>query len=201
MITVTETPSAAPAEFIDYSPVYLVQPSDLLSTVPLRIVVPWANKDGQVAAALAIYRANDPNGPFAKVTDSYVNAGFMQGSVKELGYFFSGAPKPPISSAAPRRHPRPPERVHSRRLQIGFHVRQTAFDKRAFAAMGQRAMARLEMVAVAHNAKAGKRRPDRHRRDRMRERRSHRNAPVAQGRERTSMRAPTATTPASTTFQ
>ena len=100
-IRVTETPLAPPAEFFDYSPVYLVEPTDLISKVPLRIVIPFGNKDGTVAAGLAIYRASSPSGPFARLADSYVNAGFMQGSVFEFGYFFAGAPKPNAQVGCP----------------------------------------------------------------------------------------------------
>jgi hypothetical protein len=61
----------------------------------------WSNRDGSVAQALAIYRAYEPSGPFARIADSYVNAGFMQGSVSEFGYFFAGAPKTSDQLACP----------------------------------------------------------------------------------------------------
>jgi hypothetical protein len=105
MITVTETSVSPPADFVDYSPIYLVQPAALTTTVALPIVIGWANKSGLSAggpsAPLAIYAAPDVAGPFTRLPDSYVNAGFMQGSIKAFGAFFSGYPKQPAQAGCP----------------------------------------------------------------------------------------------------
>src|SRR5260370_42596758 len=105
IITVTETKVPPPADFVDYSPIYLVQPAGLMTPVALPIVIGWANKSGLAAggpsAPLAIYAAPDAAGPFTRLPDSYANAGFMQGSIKAFGAFFSGYPKQPAQAGCP----------------------------------------------------------------------------------------------------
>jgi hypothetical protein len=92
-ITITETTLAPPATFVDYSPVYRVAPSEGTSAFPILIVVPWGNRDGAVSGSLSVYTAEDENSPFERVPDSYINAGFMQASVRHFGLFFAGYPK------------------------------------------------------------------------------------------------------------
>jgi hypothetical protein len=101
MITVTETTTPPPADFVDYSPVYSIEPAGLSSTIPLPIVIGAANNEMLVTNALAIYGGPSVSGPFKRLADSYVNAGFMQGSTKTLGAFFVGYPKRPEQAACP----------------------------------------------------------------------------------------------------
>jgi hypothetical protein len=101
MITITETATPPPATFTDYSPIYLAEPMGLATMIPLPIVIGWANKDGSVDRSLAIYAGPDVSGPFERLPDSYVNAGFMQGSIKHFGAFFAGYPKTPSETSCP----------------------------------------------------------------------------------------------------
>ena len=91
-VTVSETAIPPPIDYVDYSPVYVLEP--FISTLrPMKLIVPYSNKSGDVPASLSIYFANDPSGPFSRVEDSYVNAGFMEGSITRFGALFVGYPK------------------------------------------------------------------------------------------------------------
>jgi hypothetical protein len=64
--------------------------------------VPWGSTSGDVAGGLAIYaRAESGACGFAPLGDSYVNAGFNQGSVDHLGYLVMGAPRTAADAACP----------------------------------------------------------------------------------------------------
>src|SRR5260370_42699673 len=85
IITVTETKVPPPADFVDYSPIYLVQPAGLTTPVALPIVIGWANKSGLAAggpsAAFAMYPAPDAPGPFPRLPGRFANAGFLPRSL------------------------------------------------------------------------------------------------------------------------
>jgi hypothetical protein len=100
-VRITETTTAPPAEFLDYSPVYLVEPGDFSSQVRINLTVPYGGNDGPIPRTLAIYAAADPQGPFERVADSYVNAGFLQGSITRFGAFFAGSPRTDADAACP----------------------------------------------------------------------------------------------------
>ena len=93
-ITVTETSTPPPADFIDFSPIYRVDPIDLALTVPGEWQVPWGNFEGDTPRDLALYWS--PSGAptsFTRLPDSFVNAGFNQASARNGGFLFVGAPK------------------------------------------------------------------------------------------------------------
>jgi hypothetical protein len=71
--------------------VYLVE-ADTAPSSPVNIVVPWGNRSGSVGSALSIYAASSNTATPERVPDSYVNAGFLQGSVRKFGLFFAGYP-------------------------------------------------------------------------------------------------------------
>lgn len=100
-VRITETTTPPPAEFVDYSPIYLVEPGDLSSQVRINLTVPYGGNDGRIPRTLAIYAAADPQGPFERVADSYVNAGFLQGSITHFGAFFAGSPRTDAEAACP----------------------------------------------------------------------------------------------------
>ena len=101
VVTITETSLAPPPDFIDYSPVYLVEPASLASSVRIRISLPSGNTSGMLASALSVYAAVQWGDPFERVADSYVNAGFMQASITQFGLFFAGSPKTPAQTNCP----------------------------------------------------------------------------------------------------
>jgi hypothetical protein len=105
-ITLTETTCAPPSAFNDASPLYQFAPTDLVFTQPIDIVIPYGSS-----------RADDPPGTattpqnmgiymygedgYERVSNSYTNAGFMQGSITHFGSLLAGAPKSPTQAACP----------------------------------------------------------------------------------------------------
>jgi hypothetical protein len=93
-ITITETTLPPPSAFIDYSPVYLVEPLGLPLEKLAFVKIPWGSTQGLQECGIAIYtRAESGDCAFAPLGDSYVNAGFNQGSIDHLGYLFVAAPR------------------------------------------------------------------------------------------------------------
>jgi len=100
-VQITETTHPPPADFVDYSPIYLVSPSDVSSEFQIKLTVPFGGNDGEIPGTLAIYAAADPVGPFERVSDSYINAGFLQGSITHFGAFFAASPRTAEEAACP----------------------------------------------------------------------------------------------------
>jgi hypothetical protein len=100
-VEVTETTNPPPAAFVDYSPIYLVEPREVSSQFPIHLTLPFGGNDGEIPGTLAIYAAADPAGPFERVSDSYINAGFLQGSIPHFGAFFAGSPRSAAEAACP----------------------------------------------------------------------------------------------------
>jgi hypothetical protein len=107
VITITETRCNVPHDFHDWSPVYQIDPPDLVFVTPASIELPFDAKDPapnfpgafQVDPSLSIYVSR--GGAWNRVPDSYVNAGFSQATVSQLGSFFVGYPKPEEQLACP----------------------------------------------------------------------------------------------------
>jgi hypothetical protein len=98
-ITLIETAIPPAHDFLDWSPVYRVEPLGLTLVVPARIRLPWSNLSGSVPA-LSIWFS--PDGVcFTPVPDSYTNAGFEQGSVTRLGYFIVATQRTATTAACP----------------------------------------------------------------------------------------------------
>jgi hypothetical protein len=58
----------------------------------------------QFSAGTAVFRGGTapcPVGPFERFSDSYVNAGFLQGSIEHFGAFFAGSPRTAAEAACP----------------------------------------------------------------------------------------------------
>jgi hypothetical protein len=98
VITITETDMPPPAGYVDGSPIYRIDPSDLMLAKPAVLTIPFAVLSGTVPP-LAIYQIVGDT--FVKVPDSYLNAGFLQGSIKTTGLYFAGAPKTPAQQNCP----------------------------------------------------------------------------------------------------
>ena len=97
-ITITETECPPPASFIDGSPVYQIDPPNLTFSKPVLISVPYTVRSGTVPR-FDIYLTNA--GALEKVADSYLNAGFLEGSIKHLGSVFAGKPKTSAELSCP----------------------------------------------------------------------------------------------------
>jgi hypothetical protein len=50
---------------------------------------------------LAVYAARNWGEPFQRVPGSYINAGFLQASSTEFGFFFAAYPKTPEQASCP----------------------------------------------------------------------------------------------------
>jgi hypothetical protein len=99
-ITITESSLAPPSPFIDYSPVWHMEPAGLTFDKPVKVTMPWGNEDGTVGGSLASYVSAD-GCTWEKLPDSYVNAGFENASIVRLGYAFVGYPKTPAKASCP----------------------------------------------------------------------------------------------------
>jgi hypothetical protein len=93
LIRVTELNLAAPADYVDYSPVYLVEPASLVFERPVEVDVPATNSLNTVERTISVYVSEQPEGPFERLPDSYSNAGFLQATLPGAGYVFAGYPK------------------------------------------------------------------------------------------------------------
>jgi hypothetical protein len=96
-ITITETTIAPPAGFVDYSPVYHIEPFDLALSVPAKLTVPFSNGRGSSVSDqnMAIFWSG-PSGACAleRLPSTYINAGFAQGSTLKAGYAIVGYGSP-----------------------------------------------------------------------------------------------------------
>jgi hypothetical protein len=97
-VVLTELATPPPSAFYDWSPVYRIDPVDTMLATPGSLWVPDSNLGGAVDPALAIYFSVD-GVTFTRVSDSYLNAGFLQGSLQRFGYVMAAAPK--TNSACP----------------------------------------------------------------------------------------------------
>ena len=93
LISVTETDLPTPSGFLDWSPVYLVEPRGLSLHKVAGLQIPWSSNMSSTSSKPAIY-ARDENGScgFKALVDSYTNAGFEQASLTQFGYLFVGVP-------------------------------------------------------------------------------------------------------------
>ena len=93
LVSVEETDLPPPSGFLDWSPVYLVEPRGLSFRKVAGVQIPWSSNFTQIPSTLAIY-ARDENGTcgWKALIDSYTNAGFEQASLTQLGYLFVGVP-------------------------------------------------------------------------------------------------------------
>lgn len=86
-----------PDGFVDWSPVYAVEPGALELTNGGALRIPWRvphSGGGTVPKTLTVYASASLSGPWQSLPDSYTNAGFSQATALGGGYFFVGYPKP-----------------------------------------------------------------------------------------------------------
>jgi hypothetical protein len=97
-VTITETDIPPPVGYVDGSPIYRIDPADLTLAKPGLLTIPTSVLSG-VVPPLAIYQIVADT--YVKVPDSYLNAGFLQGSIKSGGLYFAGVPKSPTQEHCP----------------------------------------------------------------------------------------------------
>jgi hypothetical protein len=88
-ITITETSTPPPAGFVDYSPLYRIDPVDLVLSFPAQVRVPFSNGPGfgVFDRNLGLFVGTCTLQP---VPNAYANAGFEQGSITGGGYLIVG---------------------------------------------------------------------------------------------------------------
>lgn len=99
-ITLIETALLPPTDLLDWSPVYLVEPRGLALTSPAAVRLPWGNLPTELVSDLSIWFS--PDGIcFTRLSDSYTNAGFEQGSIAQLGFLIVGTPRTASTATCP----------------------------------------------------------------------------------------------------
>lgn len=101
LITLTELADAPPSSFMDESPLYRLDPVDLQLADLAAIDLPFANLDGVIEPTMALYQASPGASCLSRVSDSYINAGFMQAGIRRLGVIFAGYPRSERTLACP----------------------------------------------------------------------------------------------------
>jgi hypothetical protein len=90
-VTLTETTMTPPVGYVDESPVFSVFSSpDFQLVNPAMLVLPYRNNQTTIQNTLAIYMSSDSGATWSRVADSYINAGFLQGSLLKPGLYFAG---------------------------------------------------------------------------------------------------------------
>jgi len=99
VITVTETTVPPPASYVDASPIYQIDPPNLMFAKPAALTLPFKMKNGSIPSTLAIDASTDAG--YVRLADSYINAGFLQGSLSRTASVFAGYPKSGCELACP----------------------------------------------------------------------------------------------------
>ena len=90
-ISITETSVPPPSGFMDWSPVYLIEPRGLKLAKVAALRIPWSSNLMGTIPRLAIYEREETGScQFSPLVDSYTNAGFEQASLTQLGYLIVG---------------------------------------------------------------------------------------------------------------
>jgi hypothetical protein len=91
-VTVTELSTPPPGGFVDWSPVYRIDPVDAILTTPASLDIPISNGRGTSAAdqSMSIFWSGPQTCTLQRLPSSYTNAGFAQGSTTRFGYTIVG---------------------------------------------------------------------------------------------------------------
>jgi hypothetical protein len=89
-ITITETRLAIPSGFVDWSPVYRVDPVGLELAEAARVKVPFSQGRGTSLGGGELFWSSDTPCELRRLPSSYTNAGFNNANVGRLGYAISG---------------------------------------------------------------------------------------------------------------
>jgi hypothetical protein len=103
-IRITEMAAPPPADLVDFSPIYHVEPDlDVIRTgqSSIKLTLPYGNNDGEIPASLGVYFRPDATLPFEPIPDSYINAGFLQGTWERTGMFLAAHPRTPNQTTCP----------------------------------------------------------------------------------------------------
>lgn len=108
VIRIIETSVPPPAGFADATPVYVFEPVGLRFATPASLEMPRDSTmmvpfDQAASSALpTLYWSSEADAcALAPIADNYVNAGFNQGTVTQLGWAVVGRPLPRATAACP----------------------------------------------------------------------------------------------------
>jgi hypothetical protein len=93
VLSITETTLSPPAGYVDESPVYDIEalPAGTILSQPVPVSIPFQNNININPQQLSIYASTD-GVHYTRAQDSYINAGFLQGSLSKFGFIFAGYP-------------------------------------------------------------------------------------------------------------
>jgi len=89
----SETTLSPPVGLFDVSPVYRVESSAAEFSPGGEVTVPWTVPSGSIPPGIGIYFSDSPDGPWERIEDSYMNAGFEQATLTRPGYFIAAYPR------------------------------------------------------------------------------------------------------------
>jgi hypothetical protein len=97
VLTVTELPGTTPIGYTDLTPLYVLEPVGLKLAARAKLSIPWnvviaSGFELRSPPETSIYESATQTGGYARLGDSYDNAGFSQGSIDTLGYLFVAYP-------------------------------------------------------------------------------------------------------------
>ena len=96
-IRLTELSTPTPDGYVDFSPIFAIEPGSLELTNGGALRIPWSVPHpggGTIPKTLAIYFSASTAGGWERMSDNYTNAGFSQATALTGGYFFVGYPQP-----------------------------------------------------------------------------------------------------------
>jgi hypothetical protein len=96
VLSVTESTLPPPAAYIDWSPIYDLQPAGLTLSMPAKLTVPLTNVDGVIPLATSINLSADCGQSYSRLSDSYEGIT----SLWTLGPVFAGYPRTSVDVAA-----------------------------------------------------------------------------------------------------
>jgi hypothetical protein len=85
-ITVTETNIPPPAGVVDWSPLYRIEPTDLVLAEAAKVQVPWSQGRGTALGGGDLYWSTGSTCALEKLPSSSTNAGFAMANVGRLGF-------------------------------------------------------------------------------------------------------------------
>jgi hypothetical protein len=100
-LTLTELAAPPPAELNDVSPVYRLEPDGVDFVNGGEVSIPWTVPSGIVPNEIAVYHSDSVDGPYTRLADSYLNAGFSQATLLRSGYFLTAYPRTSAHAACP----------------------------------------------------------------------------------------------------
>jgi hypothetical protein len=95
-VKLSELAIPTPEGYEDWSPIYAIEPTSLELKNGGALALPWEVPHpggGSVPRTVGIFTAESLDGPWERLPDSYLNAGFSQATVLTGGYFFVGLPR------------------------------------------------------------------------------------------------------------